>query len=347
MSHIFFSLTAAVLGLGLTSAQADPVGTHIGTRSLTVEAPHHSRAMRMTLFYPAAKDSGTQTTVADNAVFYGHQLWQDATPARVRQPVVLMSHGLGGLTRSLTWLGEGLAQRGAIVVGVDHPNSSFFDFDMVKGMDHWTRAQDMAVALKALQGDATFAPHIDLTRVYATGFSYGGWTALSLGGLRGDGAAYELYCGKTNWGSTHCNDLQRAGIDLRDVDQEIWQADWRLPQVYSVAAIDPGLTYGLTQEMADDLAVPALLLTLGNEKDRLNATDLSAAGSGLWAKLPNAARVVIKPASHFTALPRCKPMGAQLLADAGDDPVCTDPEGTDRAAVHAQVIDAIADHFGL
>ncbi|CUH78879.1 putative dienelactone hydrolase [Tritonibacter multivorans] len=344
--HIFSRITgiaATLASLGFCAAQADP----IGTRSLMVEAPHHSRDMRVTLFYPAAEDSGQQSTVAENAVFYGHQMWQDAAPAAGQQPVVLMSHGLGGLTRSLTWLGEGLAARGAIVVGVDHPNTSFGDFDMVKGMDHWTRAQDMAVALDALQGDATFAPHMDLTRVHATGFSYGGWTALSLGGLRGDGAAYALYCDQAEGKSTHCNDLVRAGVDLRDVDQEKWQADWRLPEVTSVAAIDPGLTYGITQEMADDLAVPALLLTLGNAADRLQATDLSARGSDLWAKLPEAARVVIDPASHFTALPRCKPMGEAILAEEQDDPVCTDPEGTDRAAVHAQVIDAIADHFGF
>lgn len=343
MSHAFYSLTAIILGLGIASAQADP----IGTRSLSVMAPHHNREMRLTLFYPATDGSGTQVTMAENAVFFGHQLWQDAEPAKGPQPVVLMSHGLGGLTRSLTWLGDGLAARGAIVVGLDHPNTSFGDFDMIKGMDHWNRAQDMGVALEALQENAHFAPHLDLTRVYATGFSYGGWTALSLGGLRGDGAAYALYCDRTDGGSTHCNDLARAGVNLRQVDQEKWRADWRMPEVSSVAAIDPGLTYGIGRKMADDLAVPALLLTLGDEQDRLSATDLSAAGSGLWAKLPDAARVVISPASHFTALPRCKPMGAAILAEENDDPVCTDPKGTDRAAVHAQVIDAIADHFGL
>ena len=92
MSHALYSLTAIILGLGIASAQADP----IGTRSLSVMAPHHNREMRLTLFYPATDGSGTQVAVAENAVFFGHQLWQDAEPAKGPQPVVLMSHGLGG-----------------------------------------------------------------------------------------------------------------------------------------------------------------------------------------------------------------------------------------------------------
>ena len=39
--------------------------------------------------------------------------------------------------------------------------------------------------------------------------------------------------------------------------------------------------------------------------------------------------------------------GASILAEEGDDPVCTDPVGSDRAAVTAQILTAIADHFGL
>jgi len=30
-----------------------------------------------------------------------------------------------------------------------------------------------------------------------------------------------------------------------------------------------------------------------------------------------------------------------------DDPVCTDPEGSDRAEIHAEIIDLIAGEFGL
>ena len=50
---------------------------------------------------------------------------------------------------------------------------------------------------------------------------------------------------------------------------------------------------------------------------------------------------------HFTALPLCKPAAEEILKEEGDDPVCTDPKGTDRAAVHATIINEIAGELGL
>ncbi len=345
---IYKTLPALALLLNL----AAPVSAHpVGLKTAQVHAPHHGRDMNVSLFYPAAPTDLVTTRVAENAVFFGHDVYSDAAVRQTCSPIILMSHGLGGLTRSLTWLATGLAERGAVVIGVDHPNSSFGDFDMRAGLDHWTRAQDLQVALDAMLVHPDFhaAYHRCTTepRVYATGFSYGGWTALSLGGLRGDATAYAQYCARTNGGSSHCNDLAHAKVDLGDVDPQKWQASYRDTRIQAVAAIDPGLTYDISQEQADGLVIPSLLITLGDETQRLSATDISPNGSNLIEKLGNVQTLTISPASHFTALPRCKPIGATLLKEDNDDPVCTDPKGTDRAAVHSKIVKAIADHFEL
>ena len=57
--------------------------------------------------------------------------------------------------------------------------------------------------------------------------------------------------------------------------------------------------------------------------------------------------MVLSPATHFTAMPICKDKGAAILAEESDDPVCTDPSGTDRKTVHDQIIALIADKFNL
>jgi len=57
--------------------------------------------------------------------------------------------------------------------------------------------------------------------------------------------------------------------------------------------------------------------------------------------------VLLAPARHFTAFQICKPKGAAILREEGDDPVCDDPEGTDRAAVHRRILQAISDYLGL
>lgn len=334
---------AAALAATLLPALAAAGTPGVATRS--VHAPHHGRAMQMTVWYPAAPASGTPVTFADNPVYLGHDALQDADPLPGSRPVVLLSHGLGGLAFSVGWLAQGLAREGAVVIAPNHPNSSFFDFDMQAGMNHWTRTQDMQTALDALTLDAQFGPVLDLERVYAAGFSYGGWTALSLGGLRGHAGGFRDYCAAALPVSSHCQDLLRAGVDLTDVDAEMWQASHRDPRIKAVAAIDPGLIHGIPEDFAAGLTVPALLAALGSGDDRLHATDFDA--SGFAAMVPDAGILRIAPASHFTALPLCKPAGAAILKEEQDDPVCTDPEGTVRAEVHRQLTQAIARHFSL
>jgi len=70
-------------------------------------------------------------------------------------------------------------------------------------------------------------------------------------------------------------------------------------------------------------------------------------GSGFSSLLPRAANLLLAPARHFTAFQICKPKGAAILREEGDDPVCDDPEGTDRAVVHRRILQAISDHLGL
>ncbi|WP_156917574.1 alpha/beta hydrolase family protein [Salinarimonas rosea] len=331
----------ALLALGTTAA-AQPVGTS----PFTAPAAHHGAPLVGDVFYPAGA-GGRRARVAENAVFVGLDARVGGAPADGRHPVILLSHGIGGHVRSLAWLAAGLAERGAIVVGVNHPGSTFGDFEHARALDHWTRAQDLSATLDALLAHPTFGPHADPARIYAAGFSFGGFTALSIGGLRGDLGAYTAFCGSAAPHVAHCRELRAAGVDLSAREAALWDASYRDPRVVGVAAIDPGLHAGLGPAHAADLVETMVLVGLGEAGDRLIATDFTAGGSGFAGAVPQADVVVLAPANHFTALPVCTPEGAALLAEEGDDAVCTDPPGTDRAAVHDAIVAAIADGFGL
>ncbi len=58
-------------------------------------------------------------------------------------------------------------------------------------------------------------------------------------------------------------------------------------------------------------------------------------------RLPNARYAVVAPGHHFTFLAECKPAGRAILVEEADDPVCDDPEGTDRARAHDAIVAAI------
>lgn len=304
-------------------------------------------ALEAVIWYPAT--GGHETAFAKNPVFTGITGFAGAAPLPGQRPLVLLSHGLGGHYRSLGWLAAGLAERGAVVVAVNHPGSTFGDMEMPRGMDHWTRVDDLSAAMAAVMADPAYATMVDPAQISAVGFSYGGWTALSAGGLQGNVAGYAAHCAEKRDASTHCADLARWGFDFAAADPATWDASYRRPEVSRVVAIDAGLTYGITD--VSSLDVPALLIGLGSGADRLVATDTTDQGSGLASRLlaarPDAKVIDIAPAAHFTMLPECSAKGAAILEDEGDDPVCTDPLGTDRGAVHDKVVAEVAGFLGL
>jgi len=332
--------------LALTiSALAAPAADPVGLTKLSIPAAHHDRPVKTLVFFPA--EGGTETVLGENPVFFGTTVHEDARLLPGKHPLILLSHGWGGNAVRMAWLEAGLAAKGAIVVGVNHPNSTTGDLQYQSALNHWTRVEDMSAALDYVLKAPEFATAIDPTRIYAAGYSYGGWTALSMAGLKGRREGFEQYCRAAGDGSQFCRELKREGVDIATLDRTKYEASYKDKRIAAVVTIDPGLTWGLTRDDVAGLDVPVLLIGLGQGKDRLEATDTSATGSNFEALYPVAKVEQIVPAMHFTALGLCKPKGEAILAEEKDDPVCTDPPGTDRKAVLDRIIELMAEHFHL
>lgn len=323
-------------------AHAEPT---VGMADFTYEAAHHGKPVSSVIWYPSSEGE-EMTRAAENAVFYGIDVRQDGPLLEGgKLPVVLLSHGLGGSWRSLAWLAGDLAGKGALVVSVDHPASSTFDFDMRAGLKHWTRARDLSRALDKLMDDPRYSGRIDHSRIMAAGFSYGGWTALSLGGVIGNLAGEIEECEQQGEASSHCTDLARAEVSFAELEANLWNASYKDARITHVTAMDPALHHGFDDSNVADLDADTLLIGLGDGEDRLVATNFDA--SGFVDLLPEAQVVRIAPAYHFSLLPLCKPAGAAILKEENDDPVCTDPDAADRASIHAEVKKAISRQLGL
>ena len=111
-------------------------------------------------------------------------------------------------------------------------------------------------------------------------------------------------------------------------------------------AIDPGFTYAATPNSAAQIDVPVQLVTLGDSFPWL-AVDVRSEGSGLVDQLEQVEHVVIPNAHHYSFLPICTPDAPELLIEEGEDAICNDPEGSDRATVHSASINAIARFLDL
>jgi dienelactone hydrolase len=92
-----------------------------------------------------------------------------------KHPVVLFSHGLGGLPAHFTPLAAGWAQAGFIVVAPTYPHTNA----RVR-IDRGDIANQPADAAYVLHAVERLDPHLDATRVAAVGFSAGGTTTLGL-----------------------------------------------------------------------------------------------------------------------------------------------------------------------
>ena len=168
---------------------------------------------------------------------------------------------------------------------------------------------------------------------------------MGIAGLRLDPEAYSAYCETSGEAAQDCLFLLRGGVDFDNLPPE-FSAEMSDARFTRIVAVDPGFTYAAIPESAAGVEVPVQLVTLGDSFPWF-AVDVRAEGSGLIDMLPDVEHVVIPNAHHYSFLPVCKEAAAQLLIEQGEDPICDDPEGWDRAAVHAASIEAIARFLNL
>ncbi|UOA15972.1 alpha/beta hydrolase family protein [Sulfitobacter dubius] len=303
-------------------------------------ADHRARPVAASIWYPSANRT-YRAPVGDGPIFDPTFAFIGPAIAEGEHPLILLSHGSGGNSDSLGWLTSGLVANGAIVLAVNHPGSTSGDSSPRRSVDLEARANDLTAALDMILADPAFAPFIDPDRIGVVGFSLGGATALGLAGVRFDGAAQDTNC-STGPEAADCVFFHLG--DVRFADYPGFEADARDPRISRAVVVDPGFGGAADPETLQDALAGITLINLG-DTGRLGAADVGPDGNNLANRLPGASYVEIAPANHFTFLGTCKPGAAALLKEEQDDPICTDPEDTDRAAAHVQLIDAIS--FGL
>lgn len=120
----------------------------------------------------------------------------------------------------------------------------------------------------------------------------------------------------------------------------------RIGGLARIVAVDPAYGYAVTGDSIPRLP-PVHFVTLGGAEHVWQAVDIGPGGSDLVSRVPGASRTVIDPAWHFSFLGLCTAEGPALLEAEGEDPICDDPAGSDRAAVHARIVEDIAAVLGL
>ncbi len=166
----------------------------VGTMDFTIEDA--TRPLKVTVWYPAQNPDELPESIAYReglAVIEGRAL-QAAVPQAGTFPLIVFSHGLGGLRFQSVFYTEHLASHGFVVIATDHPGSTVLDsftdqlnedsiiFNFAVRPNDLTRVIDFAENLNGAGG--ALEGSIDLDNIAVTGHSFGGYTAISVGGAR-------------------------------------------------------------------------------------------------------------------------------------------------------------------
>ncbi len=181
-------------GDGTGGAILDPAETGpwaVGVRTVEMTDPSRSRTFLVDVWYPVdprSPDGSPNEYVLDGPFGPLYQAQtparRGATPAEGPWPLVLFSHGYGGVRFQSHFLTEHLASHGYVVAGPDHPGNTLTDFgqlgdDAATAQSAVDRPLDLRFVLDRLVlGIPSFEVEVDGDRVATSGHSFGGWTAL-------------------------------------------------------------------------------------------------------------------------------------------------------------------------
>lgn len=208
-----FRLPAAALVLWLAACgdasperAADPTvaGPYpVGVETLVLQDPARGRTLRTEVWYPADESARGQppapagsylppelAPIAANATIPLVAVRDAAFSTDGPFPLVVFSHGSGGIRFQNTFQAEHLASHGYLVVAPDHQGNTFFD----DGGDREAavnRPLDVVFLFDVLSGsreaDVGDLPrHVDTSRDYGvTGHSFGSFTSLAVAAMDG------------------------------------------------------------------------------------------------------------------------------------------------------------------
>lgn len=241
----------------------------------------------------------------------------DAEPGRT-YPLVVMSHGNGGIYSGHSDTAEALAAAGFIVAAVNHTGDNYRD--QSRASEVIDRPRQLKVLIDHMVS-AWDGPPVDPARIGAFGFSSGGFTVLAAAGGRPDLRRVLEHC-RDHPDFYDCRLIRNQPPSTAQVDRA-WTHDTRIRAVVAAA---PALGYTFTREGLTDVTQPVQLWRAG--QDRVLPHPFYA--QAVHDALPTPPEYhVVEAADHFDFLPPCSP---QLEAAAPI--ICQPTPGLDRATFH-------------
>lgn len=171
------------------SAPSEPGPFAVGRRTeQVVDASREDRTFSVEVWYPSETQSAPTPYELIPGVAFDSALSTTDSPASAEGPfpVVVFSHGSGGLRQQSASIVETVASHGFVVVAPDHPGNTAIDqllgTQTAPQVTATNRVLDVGVVLDRLESQEIAAGLVDIEKVAVMGHSFGGFTALAAAG---------------------------------------------------------------------------------------------------------------------------------------------------------------------
>jgi len=324
-------ITAAALIAASLLTAAPMASAAPGYKTTQLDVPHRTVPLELHVWYPTRQE-GEAAFIGKNPVFKGVEVRHDAEPLDGEHPLILLSHGSGGNAVNIAWIAADLAERGMVVVATNHPGTTSRDSHPTQTVKVWERPQDLsAIADKALETGFGFLK-IDTKKVGAGGFSLGGHSVLSAAGAQVRRRKFADYC-RNFKGMWDCGWLAKGGVDFEKIEAARFEQSNLDTRIKAVVAVDPALAQAYDENSIKAVSTPVLLVNLGEGQ----AVPAAINASTIAPMFPQAEHVHVPDSVHFSFLGECTAIGEKIIADEGEDAICSDPDRRERSDIHKEL----------
>jgi predicted dienelactone hydrolase len=223
-------------------------------------------------------------------------------------PVVVISHGLGSDRISFEYLAKHLASYGFAVAVPEHPGSNAQQIqDLVTGrardvsepaefVDRPLDIKDLLDYLTNLSAtNPAYRGQLDLQRVGVIGQSFGGYTALALGGAEINFAQLDKDCQLENqsWNISLLLQCRARGLNRS-------QYNFSDPRVKAAIAINPIISSILGETNLSKIQIPVMVIA--GSADTVAPALIEQIQPFTWLTSPNKYLVMMKNGTHFSTI---------------------------------------------
>jgi predicted dienelactone hydrolase len=221
-------------------------------------------------------------------------------------PVVVISHGLGGDRNTFAYLAEHLASYGFGVLVLEHPGSNAQQLQsLINGQasgaasptEFLDRPLDVSFVLDELGRDpnSSLQRRLNLKQVGVLGQSFGGYTALALGGATLNATQLKSDCQKPE-------DTLNLSLLLQCDAAQLVQANTKLQdqRITAVLAINPVTSAVFGQAGIEALQVPTMIVT--GSADTIAPALPEQIRPFTWLKQTDKYLVLLDRGTHFSVI---------------------------------------------